>query len=83
MLHLFNTNRLVNEHNSAIFQSSENEKNYIQAVDDVVESMDAEVRRMLLSKIPTDPTKTMQLYKLLEVSVELRYEVSLNVDTDD
>ena len=83
VLHPFNTNRLVNEHNSAIFQSSENEKNYIQAVDDVVESMDAEVRRMLLSKIPTDPTKTMQLYKLLEVSVELRYEVSLNVDTDD
>ena len=61
-----------------------NTKKYeIKAIDSVVESVSADLRKCLLARIHRDARKTMQLEAELQIAVGLKYEVVLNTNTSD
>lgn len=80
---LFLTNKLVDEHNLALFLASEHMKITILAYDTVIGPMTQQHRLEILERIPSDPKKTSQLYGSLQLSVGFRYEISINHRTED
>ncbi|CAB4033060.1 ATP-dependent DNA helicase PIF1 [Paramuricea clavata] len=53
------------------------------AIDSVIGANSAQLRNKILSQIPDDPRKTKQIALSLQLSVEERTEIALNVRTDD
>ena len=82
-LHLYLQNERVDSHNLQTYLKAQTEKYDIKAIDCVVESVSADVRRALLMRIPTDARKTMQLQHELHIALGLKYEIVLNVNTAD
>ena len=82
-LHLYLQNERVDCHNLQTYLQVQTEKYDIKAIDCVVESVSADVRRALLGRIPSDPRKTMQLQHELHIALGLKYEIVLNINTAD
>ena len=82
-LHLYLQNERVDSHNLQTYLKAQTEKYDIKAIDCVVESVSADVRRVLLGRIPSDPRKTMQLQNELHIALGLKYEIVLNINTAD
>ena len=82
-LHLYLQNERVDSHNLQTYLKAQTQKYDIKAIDSVVESVSADVRRALLMRIPTDARKTMQLPHELHIALGLKYEIVLNVNTED
>ena len=82
-LHLYLQNERVDSHNLQTYLRAQTQKYDIKAIDCVVESVSADVRRALLMRIPTDARKTMQLQHELHIALGLKYEIVLNVNTAD
>ena len=82
-LHLYLQNERVDCHNLQTYLKVQTEKYDIKAIDCVVESVSADVRRALLGRIPSDPRKTMQLQHELHIALGLKYEIVLNINTAD
>ena len=82
-LHLYLQNERVDSHNLQTYLKAQTQKYDIKAIDCVVESVSADVRRALLGRIPSDPRKTMQLQHELHVALDLKYEIVLNINTAD
>ena len=83
VLHLYVTNAKVDSHNMLAFLNTKTEKLEITAQDSVLGIMKAELCDNILNRIPCDPRKTMQLHTLLQVSLGLRYEISVNIRNED
>jgi hypothetical protein len=81
--HLFTTNDAVNSHNSLVFISSPSPKYTVKAVDTVVTAVSADITSRVLSMVPSDERKTMQLPTSLDLLVAGRYELSLNFNIND
>ena len=56
---------------------------YIAAHNTVIGDISHDVAEKTKTNIPTDPSKTMQLYSELIVAVGMIYDISSNVDTED
>ena len=82
-LHLYLQNERVDSHNLQTYLRAQTQKYDIQAIDCIVESVSADVRRALLGRIPSDPRKTMQLQNELHIALGLKYEIVLNINTAD
>ena len=82
-LHLYLQNERVDSHNLLTYLKAQTQKYDIKAIDCVIESVSADVRRALLMRIPTDARKTMQLQHELHIALGLKYEIVLNVNTAD
>ena len=82
-LHLYLQNERVDSHNLQVYLKAQTEKYDIKAIDSVVESVSADIRRALLARIPSDPRKTMQLQHELHIALGLKYEIVLNINTAD
>ena len=82
-LHLYLQNERVDSHNLQTYLKAQTQKYDIKAIDCVIESVSADVRRALLMRIPTDARKTMQLQHELHIALGLKYEIVLNVNTAD
>ena len=82
-LHLYLQNERVDSHNLQTYLKAHTQKCDIKAIDCVVESVSADVRRALLGRIPSDPRKTMQLQQELHIALGLKYEIVLNINTAD
>ena len=83
LTHVFSTNVLVNTHNEAVFNLSQSAKAQIDAIDIVIGDISDELKDELKRKIPDDPSKTMGLYKKLDITVGSKYDLTLNVDVSD
>ena len=83
LTHVFSTNALVNTHNEAVFNLSQSAKAQIDAIDIVIGDISDELKDELKRKIPDDPSKTMGLYKKLDITVGSKYDLTLNVDVSD
>ena len=81
--HLFIQNDKVDEFNLAIYNSSPGRKYTGKAVDSVIGAQSEELKQHLLTQIPDDPRKTMQLLSCLRVAENERTEVSQNIRLDD
>ena len=81
--HLFLDNARVSSHNTKVFVTSQPPKKEIHAIDTIAESMQPSLREAILSRIPNDPRKTMQLFTILQVAEGLQYELSFNINTRD
>ena len=82
-LHLYLQNDRVDSHNLQTYLKAQSQKYDIEAIDCVIESVSADVRRALLGRIPSDPRKTMQLQHELHIALGLKYEIVLNINTAD
>ena len=82
-LHLYLQNERVDSHNLQICLKTQTQKYDIKATNCVAESVSADVRRALLMRILTDTRKTMQLQHELHIALGLKYEIFLNVNTED
>ena len=81
--HLFLTNAKVKEHNELVISQYQDEILCIAAHDTVIGDVSHDVAEKTKTNIPTDPSKTMQLYSELIVAVGMIYDISSNVDTED
>ena len=81
--HLFRTNESVDRHNSWMFATSTQLKYEIKSIDTVVGTISGEMCAQLMSMIPVDARKTMQLPGCINIVVHGRYELSCNVDVGD
>ena len=81
--HLFIQNQKVNEFNKIVHNAATDEKFSIKAVDSVIGANSAQLRDRILSQIPDDPRKTIQIAGNLHLSVGERTEIACNVRTDD
>ena len=81
--HLFVQNDKVDEFNLAIYNSSPGRKYTGKAVDSVIGAQSEELKQRLLTQIPDDPRKTMQLLSCLRAAENERTEVSQNIRLDD
>ena len=81
--HLFLENDKVDAHNMQCFLRSHTNKKEIKAIDKVPESMDPNLEKAILKKVPNNPKKTMHLYSVLQIAEELKFDISVNVDTKD
>ena len=82
-LHLFLTNRNVDEFNSEEFKKSTTDKLKVIARDTLIGTMNQVMKSAIIEKIPSDTRKTGQLFGVLVLSVSLRYEIAVNVITED
>ena len=72
--HLFRTNAQVELHNISDFDHSPQEKYIIQSVDTVMGGVSDDMAAHILSMIPANAQKTMQLAARLPLAVGCRYE---------
>ena len=66
-----------------IYWAAETTKAEIKCINKVVENVTPEFRDSLLEKVPTDPKRTFQLYTVIQIGINLRYDVTINVNTPD
>ena len=82
--HLFLTNEKVNTHNTKIYnQQKANVKYFIHAKDSVIGNMSEALEANLLNRIPTDAKKTAQLQTVLEIALNLPYDITQNININD
>lgn len=82
-VHLFLSNSLVDSHNQSIYLQSHTQKKEVFAKDSVIGDMKKDMRQKILQSVPTDPRKTMQLHACLQLETTLRYEITINLRTED
>ena len=82
-LHLFKTNSLVDQHNTRVYDKSTSHKVIVSAVDSVVGSVSADMAERVMSLIPQDSRRTMQLAERIPLCVGCRYEISVNLSVSD
>jgi len=80
---LFRTNSQVEMHNISVFQKCLEQKCIIQSIDTVVATISQDMATHILTVIPADARKTMQLAAKLPLAVDCRYELSANVNVTD
>ena len=81
--HLFKTNAQVEQYNTFVYQTCQNHKLIVTSLDSVIGSVSDDLAERILSIIPQDSRKTMQLPATLPLAVGCRYEVSVNVNVSD
>jgi len=81
--HLFRTNIEVDTHNTHIFMSSSQQKYTVTAIDSVVGALSKGMMHRVLTMIPTDIRKTVQLPQQLQLLIEGRYELCANINVND
>lgn len=81
--HLFYQHKKVEDFNRKVYNSSCEQKFHIKALDSVIGAESEQMRVALLSKIPSDPRKTMQLISELCIAVNQRTKIATNVRIDD
>ena len=81
--HLFYQNKKVERFNKKVYDASCEEKFLIKASDFVIGAESEQMEARLLSKIPNDPRKTMQLASELCIAINQRTEIAVNVRLDD
>lgn len=62
---------------------SQNAKAQIDAIDIVIGDVSDELKEEVKKKIPDDPSKTMGLYKKLNITVGSKYDLTINIDISD
>lgn len=81
--HLFCTRKDVAGHNLIVFNELDpNDKDTIDAFDEISGDVSPSLHEVILSKIPSDPTFTMGLPKILTLGIGLPAEMALNIDTE-
>lgn len=81
---VFLSNNLVNSHNSLVYNQSGMSKRFeVKAWDVVLGEATPQVKGKVLKAIPLDASKTMGLYKCLQLALGLRAELSTNVNVED
>ena len=84
MPHLFSTRKDVSTHNLSILNELPSERKIvIEAIDTVSGDISVKLRETIISKIPTDPSKTMGLETKLTLGCDLPAELALNVNVVD
>ena len=81
--HLYTTRKAAQSWNEAVFGIASTEKVIINSVDDVKSQDTKAVKNQILDKIPKDSTKTCGLLSSLPLAVELKYDLTANIDTSD
>ena len=81
--HIYSTNAQVNDHNSAMYQTSHTQKAQIKCIDIVVGDMSDDLKNKVKEKIPDDHTKTMGLFNVVSVAVGAKYDLTTNVNVTD
>jgi len=80
----FSSNALVNAYNNeAVFNLSQSAKAQIGAIDIVIGDISDELKDEVKKQIPDDPSKTMGLYKKLNITVGSKHYLTINVDVRD
>ena len=81
--HLFYQNKKVECFNKKAYNASHEEKFSVIASDSVIGAQSEKMKEMLLSRIPNDPRKTMQLASELCIAINQRFEIAVNMRLDD
>ena len=81
--HLFYQNKKVENFNKKVYNASHDEKFSIIASDFVIGAQSEQMKETLLSRIPNDPRKTMQLASELCIAINQRTEIAVNTRLDD
>lgn len=82
--HLFPVNALVDLHNMEAFEKADDRKKCeIAAIDAVDGDVKEETRKIILNKVPDDPSKTMGLVSRLLIVEDLPAEICINIDVED
>ena len=81
--HLFRTNAQVEMHNISVFDSCSEQKYVVHSVDTVIGAISDDMVARVLTMIPDDTRKTMQLAARLPLAVGCRYELSVNISVSD
>ena len=81
--HLFYQNKKVEYFNKKVYDASHEEKFSIIASDFVIGAQSEQMKETLLSRIPNDPRKTMQLASELCIAINQRAEIAVNTRLDD
>ena len=81
--HLFYQNKKVENFNKKVYNASDDEKFSIIASDFVIGAQSEQMIETLLSRIPNDPRKTMQLASELCIAINQRTEIAVNTRLDD
>ena len=79
--HLFLENAKVNAWNNMLYERASTDKYVSKAHNIVVGNVSNDLAERIKSQISTDPSKTMQLQKDLNLAVDLHYEICLNINT--
>ena len=82
---LFIQNALVDEYNDKVYQSFDSVDKYtIKAQDSVIGACSAELKEKIMRQIPYVPLKnSKQLAHKLNIAVDQRTEIAINIRTDD
>ena len=83
MIHLYTTNKLVNDFNSSLFEKVFSEKVVVPALDSVLGDFSSEVKDKIKQAIKSDPSKTAGLHNPLNMGIGLRYELVANLGVED
>ena len=81
--HLFYQNKKVECFNKKAYNASHEETFSVIASDSVISVQSEKMKEMLLSRIPNDPRKTMQLASELCIAINQRIEIAVNMRLDD
>ena len=81
--HVFPTNASVDSHNRAVFEKSTSCKARIKAIDVVIGDLSDQLKERMKEKIPSDPSKTMGLFSVVDVAVGLKYDLTTNISVLD
>jgi len=81
--HLFYQNKKVEYFNKKVYNAAQEEKFLIIASDFVIGAQSERMKETLLSRIPNDPRKTMQLASELCIAINQRAEIAVNTRLDD
>lgn len=82
--HLFTVDALVDLHNMEAFEKADDRKKCeIAAIDAVDGDVKEETRKIILNKVPDDPSKTMGLVSRLLIVENLPAEICINIDVED
>ena len=81
---LYPTNALVDEYNTSIYNQCQNEKVVVQAHDEVTGDYSAEIKADVLRRVSSkEVSATGNLVYKLYVALELRYEITSNINLTD
>jgi len=79
--HIYPTNAQVTHHNTEIFNKSLTQKAQVEAVDSILGDLAPSVKERI--KVPDDPSVTCGLRKIIDLSIDLPYEITNNVNVED
>ena len=82
--HLFAENKFMSVFNEQIINNLNTEKVIVPCHDTVISpSMKLADQMKLISKLPQDPTQTANLHHSLDIVVNIIYDLTVNVNTED